>query len=104
MIIITAKDTNVYLMSGEHMDYLDNGYPRLIDENTAFPTEMVNVYKDVTIPDGIIPGKYYYKPLDGFTANVNYVEPNKYNIPEETYKTIQDDTIADLISLGVISK
>ena len=47
-------------------------------------------------------GKYYYKPLDGFTANVNYVEPNKYNIPNSTLETIQADYTESLNEQGII--
>ena len=57
MYVIANKTDNVFLMAGPHLDHMDNGYPRLVNEDVAFPTEMVNVYEDVTIPDGIIPGE-----------------------------------------------
>ena len=102
MIVITSKETNVYLMSGTHLDYMDNGYPRLIDENTAFPTEMVNVYENVTISEEVVPEKYCYTPEKGFYLNPNYVEPNKYGIPDETLESIQADYTEQLITEGVI--
>ena len=102
MIVITSKETNVYLMSGTRLDHMENGYPRLVNEDVAFPTEMVNVYENVTIPTGITPAKYCYTEKDGFTLNPNYQEPNKYNIPNSTLETIQADYTESLIEQGII--
>lgn len=102
MIVITAKETDVFIAQGEHLDYMDNGYPRLVDENVAFPTEMVNVFEGVTIPSGVEPNKYCYTESEGFTENPNYVEPNKYNIANELLETIQADYTEELIDEGVI--
>lgn len=102
MIIIVNKTDHVFMAFGKKLDYMSNGYPRLIDENVAFPTEMVDIYENVTIPEGVEPNKYCYTPADGFTVNSNYVEPNKYGLPNELLNTIQADYTAELISEGVI--
>ena len=102
MIIITNKTDHVFMAFGKKLDYMSNGYPRLVDENIAFPTEMVDIYEDVTIPEGVEPNKYCYTPTDGFTVNPNYVEPNKYGLPNELLNTIQADYTEELIAEGVI--
>jgi hypothetical protein len=102
MYVITNKEDNVYLMSGEKLDHMSNGYPRLVNENVAFPTEMVNVYENVTIPTDVVPCKYLYTAKNGFTTNPNYVEPNKYGIPDTQLKEIQADYTESLITEGVI--
>ena len=80
MYVITNKTDNVLIGMGLHLDHMSNGYPRLIDENTAYPTEMVNVF-DVTevIPEGVEQGKYCYTESEGFYKNPNYVEPVDLN-------------------------
>ena len=103
MVIVIDKRTNVFLNhDNKGVKYLSNGYPCLIDKNIAFPTEMVDIYEDVTIPEGVTPNKYCYTPTDGFTVNPNYVEPNKYGLPNELLNTIQADYTEELISEGVI--
>lgn len=62
--IITAKTDNLILMMGRRLDYMDNGYPRLIEENVAFPTEIVNVYGPTVVPEGVRADEWYY---DGTT-------------------------------------
>lgn len=102
MYIITSKKDNALLHYGTELDHMDNGYPRLKNENVAFPTEMVNVHEVDTIPEEVKAGKYCYTPEQGFYLNPYWKEPNKYGLPEETVQAIQDDTIANLIELGVL--
>ena len=102
MIIIVNKTDHVFMAFGKKLDYMSNGYPRLVDENIAFPTEMVNVFEGVTIPSGVETNKYCYTESEGFTENPNYVEPNKYNIANELLETIQADYTEELIDEGVI--
>ena len=73
--IITVKEDNRILAMGLHLDYLDNGYPRLIDENIAFPDTLVNVYGPVKVPEEVEPEKYCYDGEE-FTLNPNY-EPEE---------------------------
>lgn len=72
--IITVKEDNRILNMGKHLDYLDNGYPRLIDENVAFPINLVDVYGSVEVPEEAEPEKYCYDGEE-FTLNPNYEEP-----------------------------
>ena len=102
MIIVINKIDNVFIAFGEKLNYMNNGYPRLVNENVAFPTEMVNVFEEVTIPSGVEPNKYCYTESEGFTENPNYVEPNKYNIANELLETIQADYTESLIEQGII--
>ena len=101
--VITNVSDDVFLHYGDVLDHMENGYPRLVNEDVAFSTEMVNVFENVTIPEGVEPIKFLYTEKDGFTANPNYVEPNKYGIPDETLKVVQADYTEQLIGEGVIS-
>lgn len=103
MYIITEKEENRIVMMGKDLDYMENGYPRLINENVAFPVEMVNVHRVEYLPEDIEPERHCYTPEAGFFENPNWVEPNKYGIPDDLLRSIQDDTVADLIELGVIA-
>ena len=105
MFLITIKEdnSNRIRMMGKRLDYMANGYPRLIDENVAFPTEMVDVHEVESVPDEVIPEKYCYTEADGFYLNPNYVEPdatNTYGIPDETYHTIINDITTEVASNG----
>lgn len=73
-----------------------NGYPVLIEENTAFPPETVNIYQNVEVSDEIKSNlsKYCYTEEQGFYENPNYVEPdatNTYGIPDELFNQIKAD-------------
>lgn len=73
-----------------------NGYPVLIEENTAFPPETVNIHQNVEVSDEVKsnPSKYCYTPEQGFYKNPNYVEPdpaNTYGIPDELFNQIKSD-------------
>ena len=103
MYLITIKDDNRLMMMGKALDYMSNGYPRLVNENVAFPTEMVNVYEASEVPSGVIPEKYCYTEADGFYLNPDWVEPdatNTYGIPDETYHAIINDLTTEVASNG----
>ena len=73
-----------------------NGYPVLIEENTAFPPETVNIHQNVEVSNEVKsnPSKYCYTPEQGFYENPNYVEPdpaNTYGIPDELFNQIKSD-------------
>ena len=100
MFIITGKEDNVIINSGESLDYMSNGYPRLTDKNIAFPDWMVDVHEVDSIPDDVVEGKYCYTKADGFYLNQNWVEPdpsNIYNIPDEIYHQIIDDYTMEIL-------
>ena len=106
MYLIIVKEDNRITAMGKTLDYMSNGYPRLIDENVAFPTELVNVYEVSEVPSDVIPEKYCYTEAEGFYINPNYVEPdptNIYNIPDEAYHQILDDYTMQLIEEGAIA-
>lgn len=94
--IITAKPAkgekggNRILMIGEEMDYMENGYPRLVDRNVAFPTFMVLVNGEpvpegetaskpipegVEVPDEVEVEKWCYTKEQGFFKNPDYEPP-----------------------------
>lgn len=65
--VIVEKTTDHVLGIGKNLDELENGYIHLVDENVAFPPELVNTYK-VTVPTEVIEEryKYCYTEKDGF--------------------------------------
>lgn len=73
-----------------------NGYPVLIEENTAFPPETVNIHQNVEVSDEVKsnPSKYCYTESEGFYLNPDYVEPdptNTYGISDELFNQIKSD-------------
>ena len=59
MYIITVKDNdeqlNAVLNWDTELGYLDNGYPKLVNKNVAFPSHMVNVHEyKGAIPDYVV--------------------------------------------------
>lgn len=103
MYIITNSEDNIIIANGKHLDYMINGYPRLIDENVAFPTELVNVYVVSEVPSEVIPEKYCYTEAEGFYINPDWIEPdptNTYGIPDETYHAIINDLTSEVASNG----
>lgn len=74
MYIITDKKKNTIIGIGQEMDYLSNGYPRLIAENTAFVTEQFNISEVETVPDEVEKEKYCYTAEKGFYLNPDWVE------------------------------
>lgn len=106
MIIIVSKHNNEVLGMGFILDRWDNGYPVLksdeSDIGTAYVTEQVTVYENVDVPAEVEVGKYCYTEKDGFYANPDWKEPNKYGIDDETYNTIIDDYTLDLMENGLL--
>lgn len=97
MFLITEKNENIIIMIGEKLDYMENGYPRMVQENVAFPDDAVNVYEVMEVPVGVIAEKYCYTPLDGFFINSKWSEPNNtYGLPSELYDTIRDEAVAQI--------
>ena len=99
MYLITVKDDNRIMMMGEALDYMSNGYPRLVNENVAFVKEDVNVHEVAEVPSEVIPEKYCYTAEQGFYLNPDWVEPdptNTYGVPDDVYHAIIDDYTAEL--------
>lgn len=73
MYIIVEKNEHRIIAMTNALDYLENGYPRLIKENVAFPSALVDVY-NTEVPEEVSVEKWCY---DGssFYENENYVEP-----------------------------
>lgn len=75
MYIITSKEFKTVLGICDELDYMKNGYPRMVQENIAFPKEMVDIYENIIVPDDVEPNKNCYSPADGFYINPNWTEP-----------------------------
>ena len=103
MFIITSKENSEIVAYGNRLDYMVNGYPRLIEENIAFPMEMVDVFEVATISNDIKPRKFCYSEELGFYENPNYEEPNEYGLPSEMYEEIiskgYEQAILDMLEL-----
>lgn len=100
MFIITGKEDKMILNTGEALDYMSNGYPRLTDKNIAFPDSSVDIHEVESIPDGVTEGKYCYTKEDGFYLNPEWVEPdmtNIYGIPDDIYHQIIDDYTMEML-------
>lgn len=95
MYLIINKETRIVEAYGEKLDYMSNGYPRLVDINTAWPRSMVVVENVAGVPEDMQPQKYCYDS-ELFYLNPSWEEPNDYGIPEELLKQIKDDTIAEV--------
>ena len=94
MYLIINKETLIVEAYGEKLDYMKNGYPRLIDINTAWPTSMVNVVEVAEMPEDMAVHKYCYD--NGFYLNPNWEEPNDYGISDELLRRIKDDAITEV--------
>lgn len=96
MYLILNKETRAVEGYGENLDYMSNGYPRLADINTAWPSQMVDVVQTETVPEDLQVHKYCFTMEDGFYLNPEWKEPNKYDIPDELLQRIKDDTISEV--------
>lgn len=96
MFLILHKETNVVEGYGSNLDYMSNGYPRLVDINTAWPVEAVNVAEVGYIPEDMRVHKYCFTPENGFYTNPEWSEPNEYGITDELLRKIKDDAIAEV--------
>ena len=104
MFLITSKKDNSVLNCDTELEYMENGYPKLLNENIIFPVNFVNIFNIDKIPEEVITNlsKYCYTEENGFYENPNYEEPNKYGINNELLQQIQDDMLVDLINMGVL--
>ena len=109
MKIIVKKETNEILAITEKIEFQSNGNPVVVKDGSkvAFIAAMCKefddkLFTDADVTEEIKPLKYCYTQTEGFYLNPNWEEPNKYNLPNETVQTIKDDTVAELIELGVL--
>lgn len=102
MYLIVNKEDNRVMATGKNLTIGTNGYPFLEDIQTAFPNFMVNTFETAELPQDFEIDKYCYTEKARFYPNPEWEEPNKYGIPDETVQAIKDDTIMDLIELGVL--
>ena len=96
MYIITSKNLKSIIGIGAKLDYMSNGYPRLVNENVAFPTEMIDVYEVSYMPEYVEENKYCYTPDQGFFENPNWKEPNKWGIPDDIVQEIKNEAITEV--------
>ena len=96
MLLIVEKKTNSLLDMDSELDYMDNGYPKLVNRDIAFVADDVEVYTDVDMIENIVPGKYCYTSEQGFFENPDWQEPNPYGIPDELLEQIKNDTVEEI--------
>ncbi|HAU86436.1 MAG TPA: hypothetical protein DCW90_13355 [Lachnospiraceae bacterium] len=75
MYVITLKSDDSILGTGKKVEYLSNGYPRLVDGNIIYDVDSVNVYEVSSIPSGINVIQYCYTPSSGFYENPLWFDP-----------------------------
>lgn len=91
MVIITRKETDSIIDIGNELQYLENGYPLLVDRQVYFSIDDVNVYEVDSVPEEVTPSKYCYTEERAFYLNPNYIEPNPYGISDELVEQIEAD-------------
>lgn len=97
MYIVTSRKDNRILLSGKELGYQKNGYPVLVDKETSFPSDMVDIYEIDYIPEEVDYERYCYNSDDGFYINPNWVEiTNQYGISDEVYRQIKDSAIQEV--------
>lgn len=83
MFILTNKADNVILDICKELDYMENGCPRDIDKDIAYPSNTTVVHKLDTIPEDVEERKYCYTPENGFYINKKFtsliVNREEYN-------------------------
>lgn len=100
MFLITKKSDDTVIMWGARLDYLDNGYPRLVDENVAFIPEEVNIYDNIIIEDGIEEHKYSYTKDKGFYITTGWLSPEELEmIFSPAYQAGYDQAVLDLMEV-----
>ena len=105
MFIITNKEKNIVVDTGNEVTYWDNGYPVIVEKDVAFVKEDVNVFEVNELPEDFKQGKYCYTKEKGFYVNPDYVEPdstNTYGVSDNVYHQIIDDYSMELVEKGVI--
>lgn len=90
MYVLTSKRDGTIIGMGAELDYMSNGYPRLIDINLAFPSDATNVYEVDEIPDDVRTGSHCYTSEGGFYKSPSWVEP--YNAEEHVAELEQQLT------------
>ena len=94
MFIITGKNDSAIFGYGENLEYLENGYPTLVDYNIAWNPNDVIIQEVSSVPEQIEVGKYCYTGAEGFYINPNWVEPN----PDNTYEGVSDEVFEQILS------
>lgn len=98
MYLITDKSTHRIIMWGKQLNYTEGGYPHLVEEDTAFVPDIVNVYNNVTIGEEVTPGKYCYTEQEGFYENTNWVSAEEDALTKNPiYKAGYDQAVLDIL-------
>lgn len=101
MFIITDKENNVIIDTGNAIVYWENGYPVIVEKDTAFVKEDVNVFEINELPEDFKFRKYCYTEEKSFYLNPDFSEPdpnNVYGISDELYNQIKSDYREQLAS------
>ncbi|MCI7261856.1 MAG: hypothetical protein MR562_01360 [Clostridiaceae bacterium] len=99
MYIVTLKETEEIVGIGNSLEYLDNGYPVLTEENVCFPADAVKVFDAEDVPDQICKGKHCYNEDRGVYENPGWREPDRDNIfgvPDDVYQNIKDQAMIEI--------
>ena len=100
--VITTKEDNRILAIGRVMDYMENGYPRLVEQDVAFPDKLVYVNGETTngvdipesleIPAGVKPEEWCYTKDKGFYENTGEID---YNAPVPEAEVVEEPAEAE---------
>lgn len=97
MVLITDKN-NVVLDWSESMDHMPySGYPRLVEKDTCYPSELVEVYAVEEIPEEVEAQRFCFTLEEGFYPNPDYREPDPFDSPE--YAAGYEQALLDLMEL-----
>lgn len=99
MVILTKKTDNVIVEIGENLDYMKNGYPRIIEKNVAYPDWSVNVYENIEVPEEVQLHKYCYTETEGFYENPDWVDPEEAIMDTPEYQAGYDQAVLDLLGV-----
>ena len=76
--------------------HLSNGYPRIVEIDTAFVPDFFSIVEVDSVPEDIKPHKYCYTSEKGFYQNPKWEEPNQYGISDILLDKIQSDSMQQL--------
>ena len=96
MYIITGKQDKDVKGYGSAVTYLENGYPYILEMDTAYIPDDVKIDEIESIPEEVEIGKWCYTQDDGFYTNPLWIEPNQYGIPDKLVEQIKNDAITEV--------
>lgn len=83
-------------MSGAEIQYMENGFCKLVEQNALFPMSTCNIFEVESIPEDIDIRDYCYTEADGFYQVPEEPETPSYDIPEEVVTKIKDECVVEI--------